>query len=327
MELKELITRESAVIDRAMRADLDNMTPLDPLLVEVLEYGLFGGGKRVRPLLTILCSRLCGKNDSNAYRLAVAFEFVHAATLFHDDVIDNSDTRRGRMSVVKRFGTVGAILAGDFLLARSMAIIGRYGGPAALEVFVEATMGMVDGEFVQLRQAGLTKMTEDQYFAIVRGKTALLIEAACVVGGMFGGAGRQQQEALREYGSNLGSAFQVIDDLLDYQGDQQRTGKAVGNDLAEGKITLPLIIAGEHAGFPEWEQVLAVLRDERKRTGKFVDIYKFIERNRGFEVARHRAETRIFDAIAALEPFREQGDVPSLRALEDLAHYVLNRHR
>lgn len=325
MELKQLISQESGEIDKAMRADLNELSVLDLLLAEILDYGLFSGGKRVRPLLVVLCSRLCGKNDVAAYRLAIAFEYLHAATLFHDDVIDHADTRRGRMSVVKRYGMIGAILAGDYLHAQAMALVGRYGGAAGLEVFTEATRGMVEGEFLQLRHAGRTELSEDEYFSVVRGKTALLIGAACIIGGMFGGADPERQEALRTYGINLGSAFQIIDDLLDYQGDQRRTGKAVGNDLAEGKITLPLIIALRRSGGEERRRLLKILQDNRLRREKYTEVSRFIDQYQGFFAARQHAEKLIEEAVAALALFRTSAADPSLLALDALACYVLGR--
>ncbi len=326
MDLKEIIRREADRIDAEMRRDLAELSGVAPLLTEILEYGMFSGGKRVRPLLAVLCSRLCGRDDEQVYRAAVAFEYLHAATLFHDDVIDNADTRRGRMSVVKRFGHSGAILAGDFLHAQAMALVGRYGGADALDVFTEATRGMVSGEFLQMHQCCRAELTEDDYFSIIHGKTALLIAAACQVGGLLGGGDKRCRSALRTYGLNLGCAFQVVDDLLDYRGDSRRTGKAVGNDLIEGKVTLPLILALQRAGGKERAEIAALLQDDGRRIDSFVVIDRFIDDHHGYRLARQRAEQLATEAMAALDPFRSSRDEPSLHILEELVRYVLSRH-
>lgn len=327
MDLKEAIRGEADRIDAEMRQDLTETPGVAPLLAEILEYGLFSGGKRVRPLLTVLCSRLCGRDSGHLYRLAVAFEYLHAATLFHDDVLDNADTRRGRMSVVKRFGCDGAILAGDFLHAKAMAMVGRYGGVDALDIFAEATCGMVSGEFLQMRQRCRVDLTEDDYYSIIHGKTALLIGAACQVGALFGGGDDRCRSALRAYGLNLGYAFQVIDDLLDYQGDSRHTGKAVGNDLVEGKVTLPLILALQHAGDTERAEIGAVLQDDGLRGESFAAVTRFIEQHEGYQLARQQAEQFAADALTALEPFGESVDNPSLQTLGQLVHYVLGRRK
>jgi octaprenyl-diphosphate synthase len=327
MDLKDVIRYEADRIDAEMRRDLAETPGVAPLLAEILEYGLFSGGKRVRPLLTVLCSRLCGRDDEQLYRLAAAFEYLHAATLFHDDVIDHADTRRGRMSVVKRYGRDGAILAGDFLHAQAMAMVGHYGGVDALAVFVEATRGMVSGEFLQMDQCCRADLSEDDYYSIIRGKTALLIGAACQVGVMYADGDDRYRSALRAYGLNLGAAFQVIDDLLDYQGDSRHTGKAVGNDLVEGKVTLPLILALQQAGETERAEIVALLQDEERRGGSFAMVDHFIAHHHGYQLARQRAEQLAAEAITALDPFRRSGNEQSLHILEQLVQYVLGRRK
>lgn len=204
--------------ETAMRSDLETaLTNSDPLLIEVLHYALFNGGKRIRPLLTVLCSRCCGRDDAQLYLLAAAFEYLHVATLAHDDVIDRADQRRGRPSVAARFGTTAAILAGDWLHARSMHLIGRLAGPDGLEIFSTATTAMVNGEFVQLRHIADLNTTEHDYFTIIRQKTSNLIASACSIGALYAGADTKRRDALTTYGDRIGAAFQVVDDLLDSQ--------------------------------------------------------------------------------------------------------------
>ncbi|MBU0960164.1 MAG: polyprenyl synthetase family protein, partial [Proteobacteria bacterium] len=165
-QLLAAIGPEVIKIEEVMRCDLQAVVgQADPLLVEILDYGIFNGGKRLRPLLAVQAARLCGLQGDNIYDLAIAFEYLHAATLFHDDVIDRADTRRGKPSVSKAFGEIAAILGGDFLHSRSMFLIGSHGGRAALEVFCRATNAMVDGEFLQLRNARNHNLSEEDYFS------------------------------------------------------------------------------------------------------------------------------------------------------------------
>ena len=243
MEKVDLLARlkhEIDLVDETMQADLQNLAGKELIpsnLVEVLEHALFNGGKRIRPLLCILSAALCGNTSKAVYLLAIAFEYLHVATLLHDDVIDHADTRRHRPTINRLFGLTPAILAGDFLHARSMFLVGTLGGKQSLELICNATEAMVAGEFLQLANAQKLNQSEKDYFAVINGKTALFIGAICETGGIFAGAHDREIEALKTYGANLGKAFQIQDDLLDYLGDQAKTGKAVGNDFCEGKMT------------------------------------------------------------------------------------------
>lgn len=311
-----------------MQTDLARLSPeLDDLLVEVLNYGLFNGGKRVRPLLAVVASRLCGRNDDDAYRLGVAFEYLHAATLFHDDIIDQSVTRRGKQSVYKKFGTIAAILAGDFLHALAMAIVGRYSGQKGLDVFCKATTGMVDGEFMQLRNTKKHNLSELDYYEAIMGKTGLLISAACEVGALFGGGDALKIRALREYGVHLGCAYQIIDDLLDYLGDPAKTGKAVGNDLAEGKMTLPLILALDKASSVDRTRITQILTDDGDRASCIEEVCSLIAKYCGFAAARKKAEDEVAGALARLTVFGDKTVGFERELLEGLARYVLSREK
>ncbi|MEN8198789.1 MAG: polyprenyl synthetase family protein [Thermodesulfobacteriota bacterium] len=332
-QLMAAIGPEVAKIDEAMRRDLQRAsTGCDPLLSEILEYGLFNGGKRLRPLLVLLAARLSGFSEESGdtgalYKLAIAFEYLHAATLFHDDVIDRADMRRGKASVVKEYGEIAAILGGDFLHSRSMYLIGSLGGAAALEIFCRATNGMVDGEFLQLRNAENHNLSEDDYFSAVHGKTSLLIGATCEIGALAGGANQEEQRALAAYGMGLGTSFQIIDDLLDYQGESGSTGKAVGNDFQEGKMTLPLILALGRANPEERTRLLFLLKDEKAREGGFSEAYGFIEKNEGFVLSRKRAEAITAEALAGLDIFSQSAGASVVATLRILAEYVLVRKK
>ncbi|MBU1567080.1 MAG: polyprenyl synthetase family protein [Proteobacteria bacterium] len=322
------VRSEAAKIDEYMRADLARLEPAtDKLLLEVLDYGLFNGGKRIRPLLVVFSSRLCGNGDDDVYRLGSAFEYLHAATLFHDDIIDNSETRRGKKSVHTQFGTVAAILAGDFLHALAMSTVGRFAGSKGLEIFCNATTGMVDGEFMQLRNATKHNLSEPEYYDAIMMKTGLLIAAACEIGAIYGGGTSEQVKALRDYGVNLGCAFQIIDDLLDYLGDPNKTGKAVGNDLIEGKVTLPLILALNGAAEKDRERLLTILATREERAVGVQEVSAIIEGVGGFTAARKKAVAAVANAITVLQVFSEPANHYERNVLEGLARYVLTRDK
>jgi len=321
------VGRKARAVEEAMRQDLaEALQGNDPLLAEVLDYALFGGGKRIRPLLAVLAAGICGNRDDRIYRLAAAFEYLHVATLVHDDVIDNAGERRGRQSVARKYGTTAAILAGDWLHARSMFLVGRYGDKDSLEIFCRATAGMVDGEFLQLRHIGNCSVDEQRYFEVIQRKTAMLIESTCQIGALFSGADPRQQQAMAVYGNRLGTAFQLIDDLLDYQGDTRNTGKETGNDFVEGKITLPLIRTLSTADAAE-RKIIDELFAERRKKKDLVRISAIIEKHQGFKSARKTAESLVQEAVAALDIFFGTADLESLSVLKGLAGYVLGRDR
>lgn len=326
--LMTAIRDEAAQIDAAMKADIDRLAVhVDPLLIEVLSYSLFNGGKRIRPLLAVLASRLCGRSDPETYLLSRAFEYLHAATLMHDDVIDGAGTRRGRPSVHVQYDTIAAILAGDFLHARSMAIVGDLAGSEALKVFSEATGRMVDGEFLQMRNASRFNLSDEDYQRAILEKTGLLISASCEIGGLWAGGSIEQVAALREYGLYLGSAFQMIDDLLDYQGKAAATGKQLGNDLAEGKMTCPLIVTIQKANRGDRERLQQIVADPELRRSALAEVNSLISKYDGFELTRKKAEAMIDLSLRQLEIFPDKVHGRDKDVLKALARYVLNREK
>lgn len=328
-ELLNLIAPEIENIESAMRRDVQGLAgTMDGLLIEILEFGLFGGGKRFRPLLAVMAAKLCSGQglNNNIYDLAIGFEYLHLATLFHDDVIDRADLRRGKPTVCKQYGLEAAILAGDFLHARSMEIIGKLGGTDCLTVFCKATAAMVDGEFVQLRNSQNYNQSRDDYFRAIDGKTALLISATTEIGALCGGADSHQVASLKEYGKKLGYGFQIIDDLLDYTGDEEKTGKKTGNDLLEGKMTLPIILAVEEASDGDKDRLLNILGDKEKRAISFSEVVGLMEKYDSLAKSKKIAAECIQSAIDCLAVF------PDTRKKEKeilcgLAGYVLSREK
>lgn len=327
--LRSAAAMVAARIETIMRADLAAaLAGCDPLLVEVLQYTLFNGGKRIRPLLTVLCSRCCGRDDDALYLLATAFEYLHVATLVHDDVIDRAEQRRGQATVTARYGIAAAILAGDWLHARSMHLVGRLAGAEGLEIFCQATASMVNGEFEQLRAIGDIDTEERHYFAVIRQKTGNLIASTCAIGALFAGAESEQQQALATYGDNIGVAFQVVDDLLDFLGDSGTTGKKTGNDFIEGKITLPLLHALKSADASARQAIEALIQGDRSQPEAFDHLYALIERFDGFNAAERTAGQLVATAIDALAIFSSsQQERENVALLKELACYILARKK
>ncbi len=325
-ELLLCLKAEASKIDKAMHEDLAAID--SPLLAEIIAHTLFGSGKKVRPALVVMSARICGCSQDSIYRLAGAFEYLHVATLLHDDVIDHADQRRGRTAANRIWGNSPAILSGDYLHARSMFLVGTLGGKRCLEIICRATAAMVKGEFLQMRNAADLNQSENDYFAVIKNKTAGLIAAACETGAVFACDIEKYQKALQVYGNNLGMAFQVIDDLLDYQGDPHKTGKAVGNDFCEGKMTLPLIHALSCASAIDRDFILAILAGKKETRGNhFQAVRSLVEHYGGFDYAGQKAVLLIDKALAALEVFEDNQAASEKKALTGLAHYVLARDK
>jgi octaprenyl-diphosphate synthase len=329
LDLRGASAAIAARVEAAMRSDLKtSLADCDPLLTEVVHYTLFNGGKRVRPLLTVLCSRCCGRDDDDLYLLAAAFEYLHVATLVHDDVIDRAAQRRGKETVAARYGLASAILVGDWLHARSMHLIGKLAGPEGLEIFCRATASMVNGEFEQLRHIAEISTKKHDYFRVIRQKTGNLIASTCAIGALFAGADSLHQQALATYGDNIGAAFQVVDDLLDFQGDTQTTGKQTGNDFVEGKITLPLLHALDGASEEERQTIDTLIQGDRTRPEAYQRLVAFIGRHEGFTSAARTAQQHIALAIDSLAPFSTPGnEETNVRLLKGLANYIIARKK
>ena len=213
------------------------------LIPEVVHYLIDGGGKRLRPMLTLAAARACGYSGNGDVKLATSVEFMHTATLFHDDVVDESDARRGKRTARLVWGNQESVLVGDFLLGQAFKLMVEVGSIEALEVLSSAAVTIAEGEVMQLATAQNIETTEDEYLDVIRAKTAVLFSAAAEVGPIIAGSDRAARSAFRSYGANLGIAFQLVDDALDYGGSSPQLGKNVGDDFREGKMTLPVVLA------------------------------------------------------------------------------------
>lgn len=222
---------------------IENMQSSVPLIPQLAGYLIASGGKRIRPLMTIASTRLFDQTTDRPYRLAAAVEFIHTATLLHDDVVDESDQRRGQPSANTVFGNQSSVLVGDFLFSRAFELMVADGSIEVLRILSNAAAVITEGEVLQLSIQSKLETTLEQYLEVIAAKTAVLFSAACEIGPVIAGQPANIQKALHDYGHNLGMAFQIADDLLDYQADESELGKTVGDDFREGKMTSPVIFA------------------------------------------------------------------------------------
>ena len=241
--LSELCKEDLTSINTLILEKLDSSVPL---IQEIGKYLILSGGKRLRPLLTTSCFHILNNESANKLNhigLAAAVEFIHAATLLHDDVVDLSKDRRGNLTANEVWGNKTSVLVGDFLFSRSFQLMTKYGTMKTLKILSDTSVIISEGEVLEIINDNNLEMNEDTYFQVINGKTASLFSAACQVGGLSGGAKENQHKALKSFGTNFGMAFQLIDDAIDYSSNLKTMGKNIGDDFKEGKITLPIILA------------------------------------------------------------------------------------
>src|ERR1041385_594990 len=289
------------------------------------EYLRASGGKRVRPALTILSTYAVGGDGAryNTIRMATVMEFLHTATLVHDDIIDKADTRRKRPTVNALYGNETAVLMGDWLYMSAFETSLAERSLPILDILTSVTRKMTEGEILQLTLLGDASVSEAQYFDVLKRKTAYLFSASCEIGAILGGASEKEQTALRDYGLSLGTAFQLIDDVLDFTSSEEALGKAAGADLLGGKVTLPLIFLRDSDPQAR-EMIEIVLREGKYSSVKPRDLFEAMMRSGALEKARTRANEYAEDACAALEILPESEYSDSLKALPT---YILDRDR
>ncbi len=295
-----------------------------PLIPTMGRYILSSGGKRLRPLLLLLCARLCGYRGERSVPLASIVEFIHTATLLHDDVVDSANLRRGQRAANAVWGNSASVLVGDFLFTKSFSLLAADGDLRVLRAMSAATTQMAEGEVLQLLNTCDLEVSEERYFEVVVNKTAVLIAAACEIGALLGGAPEEQVGALRRFGLEVGVAFQLMDDCLDYVAEGEAFGKAIGADLAEGKITLPLIHAVRHCTDGERALVQAAVEAEELTAAERDAVFGLIGRYDGVGFTRQQALARIRIAQEQLMLF---APAPERDALAAVAEYVVTRSR
>ncbi len=292
------------------------------LIPEIARHLIDSGGKRLRPMLTLATAQLCGYGGDGDMKLAASVEFMHTATLLHDDVVDNSEMRRGKLAARMLWGNEASVLVGDFLLGQAFRMMVEVGSLQALDVLSTAATVIAEGEVMQLSVAKNTATTEDEYLAVVRAKTAALFAAACEVGPIIAGKGKAEQSACRSYGMNLGIAFQLIDDALDYGGAGEKLGKNVGDDFREGKITLPVVLAFRRGNEAERDFWKRALEQGEASDADLEQAMGLMRKHRTIEDTVERARHYGDIARDALELFR---DGPMKRAMIEAIDFCIAR--
>ncbi len=322
-----------AQIFEPIRADLDKVdrefgqhvqSHVD-LIPKIAQYIQTSGGKRIRPAVLLMAARLSGYDGDRAVLYAAVVEFIHTATLVHDDIIDDSDLRRGRLAVPSRWGTDVTMLLGDYLYIKSMALALTHDTLDIVRLLCDVTLHMIEGELYQLTKNGDADISEEDHFDIIRRKTAFLFGGCAQIGGLLGRVSGEREQALREYGFNLGIAFQLVDDLLDFTGDAAAVGKPIGSDLREGKVTLPLIHLlrqpgdGRSAGI-----VRDIIASRTVSEEQWSELLRSLKEHASIDYAYRRAVEFAERAKKPLYAFPSSSERDALLALPD---YVLSRDR
>ncbi len=293
-----------------------------PRIPEVTKHLVDAGGKRLRPMLTLATAHLCGYDGPFHIHLAATVEFIHTATLLHDDVVDESGQRRGRPTANLLWDNKSSVLVGDYLFSRSFQLMVETGSLRVLDILSNASATIAEGEVLQLTASQDLRTTEEIYLQVVRGKTAALFSAATEVGGVIAGAPDAHVAALFEYGDALGVAFQIVDDLLDFQGDQKATGKNVGDDFRERKLTMPLIKAVAKADAEEYAFWQRTIEKGKQQDGDLEHAIQLLRKHGALEDTKAAAHAEAARAKAALADLPAH---PVKDMLSDLADYVVER--
>jgi octaprenyl-diphosphate synthase len=315
--IRKFIASDMDAVDRVIRARLHSDVAL---IRQVAEYIIGSGGKRLRPAILILSAGAFGYRGTHHHDLAAVIEFIHTATLLHDDVVDESALRRGRATANSLFGNAASVLVGDFVYSRSFQIMVSMDNMRVLKVLADATNIIAEGEVLQLMNCNNPDIDERRYLQVIRYKTAKLFEAATRLGAILGGASQEDEDAVGSYGTHLGTAFQLIDDVLDYSGDQTTTGKNVGDDLAEGKATLPLIYAMEHGTAEQAALIRGAI--EQGGLADLSAVLAAIKQTGAIEYARRQAEA---ESRTAGEALARLPDTPYRDYMLQLADFAVTR--
>lgn len=314
--LVSFIKEDLKRVDRVIMDRIGSKAAIIPLMVNHL---VSSGGKRLRPSLTLICSKLCGYAGERHINLAAAVEFIHTATLLHDDVVDESALRRGSETANQRWGNKASILVGDFLLGQSFRLMVDDGSLVVLKILSEASSVIAEGEVMQLAASNDLSTSEMTYIDIISAKTAKLFSSACEIGAVIADRPEQEQRALRDFGMNLGIAFQIADDALDYSAKQEELGKSIGDDFREGKITLPVIHAYQHGNEEErafWE---AAIQERKQGEKDLSQALELIYKHQSLVYTMQQAASYVGRAQKALEIFKNGKEKSILLDLLDFS--------
>ena len=322
MQIQDVFSRYGAELKRVEEEMEFHLRSEVAIIPEIVTHLLGSGGKRFRPLLLLISADLFGYQGRRCHTLSAVLEFIHTASLFHDDVIDKAESRRGKVSANNIWGNAAVVLVGDFLYSKAYQLMAEDGSMAIMHLISTTSNVMSEGEVFQLIKCGEVNLTEEDYLKIIEKKTAILISAACALGGYLGGAEVHQIEALKQFGLRLGSAFQMTDDTLDYVAREEDFGKVIGKDLNEGKMTLPLIYTLKRCTPEERKFIETALAERRTREMPAGDILTLISRYDGITDALNQAETLIDEGRTFLAGLSEG---PAKEALFAVSEFVLNR--
>lgn len=322
MDVQRIVELISDDLKRVEDVFKDNLKSDVPLISTVGEYVLLSGGKRLRPLVLLLSARVCGYKGDHHILLASVVEFIHTATLLHDDVVDKADLRRGQSSSNLVWGNEASVLVGDFLYSQSFSMAIKSGSMKVLETLSDATTKMAQGMVFELMNTGDIEMPEADYLKVVINKTAVLIAASCQVGGILADVDEAREKALRDYGMNVGIAFQLMDDRMDYDASVENFGKTIGQDLLEGKVTLPLIKTLRECSEDERKELATLLNADSISDEDLSMALDLINKYKGLEYTLEKAREHIAVAKDSLKLFPESEDKSALLCLAD---YVLER--
>jgi octaprenyl-diphosphate synthase len=309
-------------LDDIEKALAENLNPYLDLVSEVAGHILFSGGKRLRPLLMVLSARLCGYEGNYEKTFSTALEYLHTATLLHDDLVDDASLRRGKPVAHSEWGNSISVLVGDYLLARALSISAGTGRLRVIQILAELTESMSQGEVHQLMRKGDISLTEEEYLEVIRRKTAVLFEAACRVSAVIADAPQEKETALAEYGYNLGVAFQMADDLFDYTLQTSELGKEVGADLREGKLTLPVIYALKRTQSADRDLMVKIIQDPDFSVDDFKSLIELLKNYGGLAYTEKTAASYIDAAKKALSVFEPSR---TKETMVDIADYALAR--
>jgi octaprenyl-diphosphate synthase len=315
--IRVLVQSDLRAVDEAIRRGFHSTVPL---VDQVAEHIISGGGKRLRPLLVVLAGRACNTSEPACIQAAVFIEFIHTATLLHDDVVDMSARRRGRDTANEIYGNQASVLVGDFVYSRAFQLMAASRSQRVIEIMADATNLIAEGEVLQLINARDPDTTEPRYLEVIYRKTAQLFQAGAEVAAVLSGANTVLQRALSDYGRHLGIAYQLIDDVLDYQSDPATRGKNLGDDLAEGKPTLPLIYALRHSAAEDAKLIRDVIKNGGREGTE--QVMATIESSGGLEYTARLAQSEADQALAALAALPE---TPYRDALAALVRFAIAR--